>query len=31
MSIANGDNCIGCQSCSKVCGKNCFTHSAKAA
>ena len=31
QSIANGDNCIGCQSCSKVCGKSCFTHSAKAA
>jgi Nif-specific ferredoxin III len=26
MIIANGDNCIGCQACSRVCPKNCYTH-----
>lgn len=26
MSIANGLDCIGCEACSRVCPKNCFTH-----
>ncbi|MGQ9869557.1 ferredoxin III, nif-specific [Leptodesmis sp.] len=26
MTIANFDNCIGCQACSRVCPKNCYTH-----
>jgi Nif-specific ferredoxin III len=26
MIIANFDNCIGCQACSRVCPKNCYTH-----
>jgi Nif-specific ferredoxin III len=28
MTIANPDNCIGCQACSRVCPKNCYTHAA---
>lgn len=31
MSIANAADCIGCQACSKVCPKNCFTHQHKEA
>lgn len=31
MSIANPADCIGCQACSKVCPKNCFTHQHKEA
>jgi len=31
MSLKNPDDCIGCQACSKVCPKNCFTHQPKAA
>ena len=27
MNIANGFDCIGCEACSRVCPKNCFTHS----
>ncbi|MFO1418315.1 MAG: ferredoxin III, nif-specific [Methylotetracoccus sp.] len=27
MSIADGGDCIGCSACSRVCPKNCFTHS----
>jgi Nif-specific ferredoxin III len=27
MTIANGADCIGCEACSKVCPKKCFTHS----
>jgi Nif-specific ferredoxin III len=26
MNIANADDCIGCEACSRVCPKNCFTH-----
>lgn len=26
MTIATGANCIGCQACSKVCPKKCYTH-----
>lgn len=29
MSLKNPDDCIGCQACSKVCPKNCFTHAPK--
>lgn len=28
MSLANALDCIGCSACSRVCPKNCFTHSA---
>lgn len=28
MTIVNADLCIGCQACSRVCPKNCYTHSA---
>ena len=28
MTISNQDNCIGCQACSRVCPKNCYTHDA---
>jgi len=31
MSLANADNCVGCEACGKTCGKNAFTHAAKAA
>jgi Nif-specific ferredoxin III len=31
MSIANAADCIGCEACSKVCPKNCFTHQHKEA
>ncbi|MBW4518434.1 MAG: ferredoxin III, nif-specific [Scytolyngbya sp. HA4215-MV1] len=30
MTIANPDHCIGCQACSRVCPKNCYTHAALA-
>jgi Nif-specific ferredoxin III len=30
MSLKNPDDCIGCEACSKVCPKNCFTHQHKA-
>lgn len=26
MTIANPDNCIGCEACARVCPKNCQTH-----
>lgn len=26
MSIANGADCIGCEACSRVCPKSCFSH-----
>jgi Nif-specific ferredoxin III len=26
MTILNSDYCIGCQACSRVCPKNCYTH-----
>ena len=28
MSLSNAMDCIGCQACSKVCPKNCHSHSA---
>ena len=31
MSLKNRDDCIGCQACSKVCPKGCFTHAHKEA
>lgn len=31
MSLKNPADCIGCQACSKVCPKECFTHLPKAA
>uniref|UniRef100_B8HMA2 Ferredoxin III n=1 Tax=Cyanothece sp. (strain PCC 7425 / ATCC 29141) TaxID=395961 RepID=B8HMA2_CYAP4 len=27
MTIANVDNCIGCQACARTCPKACYTHS----
>jgi Nif-specific ferredoxin III len=31
MILKNAADCIGCEACSKVCPKNCFTHQHKAA
>ena len=31
MSLKNSADCIGCEACSKVCPKDCFTHQHKAA
>lgn len=31
MSLKNAPDCIGCEACSKVCPKNCFTHEHKLA
>ena len=31
MTIKNALDCIGCEACSKVCPKDCFTHEHKAA
>ena len=31
MSIKNSLDCIGCEACSKVCPKDCFTHQHKKA
>lgn len=31
MSLKNAADCIGCEACSKVCPKDCFTHEHKAA
>ena len=28
MTIAHKENCVGCQACSKVCPKKCYTHEA---
>lgn len=28
MTIAHSENCIGCQACSKVCPKKCYSHAA---
>ncbi len=27
MTIAHAELCIGCEACSRVCPKNCYTHS----
>lgn len=27
MTIAHQENCIGCEACSKICPKKCYTHS----
>ena len=27
MTIAHKENCIGCEACSKICPKKCYTHS----
>lgn len=26
MTIANQRNCVGCEACSKICPKQCYTH-----
>jgi Nif-specific ferredoxin III len=26
MTIAHQENCIGCEACSKICQKKCYTH-----
>jgi Nif-specific ferredoxin III len=26
MTIQNPENCIGCQACSRICPKKCYTH-----
>lgn len=26
MTIANPENCIGCEACSRICPKKCYTH-----
>ncbi|WP_341674817.1 ferredoxin III, nif-specific [Niveibacterium sp. SC-1] len=26
MTLARKENCVGCQACSKVCPKKCYTH-----
>ena len=31
MTLKNPDDCIGCEACSKVCPKSCFTHQGKVA
>lgn len=31
MSLKNAFDCIGCEACSKVCPKSCFTHQHKLA
>jgi Nif-specific ferredoxin III len=31
MSLKNPTDCIGCEACSKVCPKDCFTHQHKLA
>lgn len=31
MSLKNANDCIGCEACSKVCPKSCFTHEHKQA
>jgi Nif-specific ferredoxin III len=31
MTIANAANCVGCEACSKICPKQCYTHTAAAA
>ena len=31
MTIANQMNCVGCEACSKICPKDCYTHAEMAA
>ena len=31
MTVANEQNCVGCEACSKICPKKCYTHEAMAA
>lgn len=31
MTVANAGNCIGCEACSKICPKKCYSHAAAAA
>lgn len=31
MTVANAMNCIGCESCAKICPKKCYTHAPMAA
>ncbi|MBB4304398.1 Nif-specific ferredoxin III [Rhodobium orientis] len=31
MSLKNRLDCIGCEACSRICPKNCFTHGSAAA
>ncbi len=31
MTLKNANDCIGCEACSKVCPKDCFTHQPKMA
>lgn len=31
MTIAHGEQCIGCTACAKICPKKCYTHAAAAA
>jgi Nif-specific ferredoxin III len=26
MTIAHAENCVGCEACSKICPKKCYTH-----
>lgn len=26
MTIAKPENCVGCEACSKICPKNCYSH-----
>jgi Nif-specific ferredoxin III len=26
MTVANGQNCIGCEACARICPKKCYTH-----
>jgi len=28
MTIAKQENCVGCEACSKICPKKCYTHAA---
>jgi Nif-specific ferredoxin III len=31
MTVANQMNCVGCEACSKICPKKCYTHEPMAA
>ena len=30
MTIAHPENCVGCEACSKICPKKCYTHGTQA-